>query len=47
MKLELDDEKIKQLLSDYLMFLGDGSYYNRLADYLIEELREQLRSEGK
>jgi len=42
MNLHLDDEKIKKLLEEYKMFLGDESYYKNLADYLIEELINQF-----
>jgi len=45
MKLELDDEKIKELYDEYIMFKGDGSYYNNLPDYLIEELKKKINYE--
>lgn len=40
MTIEIDDQIINQLIQDYRMCSGDGSYWTHIASYLIECLED-------
>ena len=41
MKIELDEDILRELVREYQDYEEDESYFYHLANYLIKELREQ------